>query len=198
MQRHCCSLWHSRTEPTPSSSVFRISCLFTHWCQSRPIHSHLSGYPESVCSDCPWMVPVASCGVMAASLWDKQPLRKGGRTITNQCVRLPDDTQRTGVEAASHFTPKAFWRNQSSLRGWVDGCLLMDWLDWPQSTAKEWWSINTGGNAGWKVWFVYISFFSFHFLLHTMFVFIFMYLIFIGYDAVLSSKLLSGKLITEH
>lgn len=120
-----CSLWHSHIKPTRSSSVSRPPCFLR--IVTNPVQRttyYLSGYPESFCSDCPWMVPVASCGVMAASLWDKQPLRKG-RTITNQCVQLPDGTQRSCAEAASHFSPKAFWRKWSSLRGWVNGCLLM-------------------------------------------------------------------------
>lgn len=102
------SQWTLSIQPSPHFLAF-YSLL-----PIQAMHSQLSGYPESFCSDCPWMVPVASWSVMAASLWDKQPLRKGGRTITNQCVRLPDDTQRSGAEAASHFTPEAFW----------SGCLM--------------------------------------------------------------------------
>lgn len=119
-------------------------------------------------SDCPWMVPVADCGVMAASLWDKQPLRKG-RTITNQCVQLPDDTQRTCVEAASHFTPKAFWRKRSSLKGWVNGCFLMEWL-WltTVSITYKWWDIQLGimgiETLLLFVWFFFCSTLIWHFV----------------------------------
>lgn len=104
----CCDIptpnqFHFQTNPT---SLSRLSCF----CLLLPIPAsalcHISGYPESVCTDCLWMVPVASCGVMATSLWDKQHLRKGARTITNQCVQLPSGTKRSVVEAASHFTPQ--------------------------------------------------------------------------------------------
>lgn len=37
--------------------------------------------------------------------------------ITNQCVQLPNDTKRSGVEAVSHFTPKAFMEELAFLRG---------------------------------------------------------------------------------
>lgn len=147
------------------------------------MHSHLSGYPESVYSDCPWMVPVASCGVMAASLWDKQPLRKGERTITNQCVRLLDDTQRTGVEAASHFTPTAFWRNRSTLRGWVDGCILMDWLWLTTKYCRRVMEHKHRGNIGRKVCFSLSFSFILSFLKHIVGFYL---LKLIGYDAVVS------------
>lgn len=96
---------NSTSKPIPLLSPdFLVFCLLL------PIPAsalcHISGYPESVCTDCLWMVPVASCGVMATSLWDKQHLRKGARTITNQCVQLPSGTKRSVVEAASHFTPQ--------------------------------------------------------------------------------------------
>lgn len=122
------SRWHSHTEPTLSSSVSRPSCFLLIVTSPGQFTPTLSGYPVSVCSDCTWMVPVARCGEMVASLRDKQPHRKGGRKITNQCVQLPNDTKRSGVEAVSHFSPKAFMEELAFLRGWVDGCLLMDWL----------------------------------------------------------------------
>lgn len=64
---------------------------------------------------------------------------------TNQCVQLLDDTQRSGVEAATHFTPKAFWRKCSSLRG-VEWIVVFLWIgfDWPQGIINMWWNIQTG------------------------------------------------------
>lgn len=140
------TLWLTR-QLLKSPSMQNNHCSVQHWTQSimfclqtffafyslLPIHSNtlsskISGYPDSVCCDCPWMVPVASWGIMAASLWNKHPLRKGERTITNQYVQLCDVTQRSGVDAASHFTLKVFVEELVFLRGWVSGCILKDWL----------------------------------------------------------------------
>lgn len=87
-----------------------------------------------------------------------------GRTITNQCVQLPQDSKRSCVEAASLFTPKAFWRKRVSLTGWVSGCFLMDW-HWRTTvsiTYKRW--RTNRNNMGWKVILVFFSL-----LFHTCF-----------------------------
>lgn len=116
--------------------------VLTHCYQSRLVHSHLSGYPESFCSDCPWMVPVASCGVTSASLWDKQPLRKAEQ---GQLLINVNSFPMTPRGAASHFIPEASWRKRSSLKAWVDGCFLMDRLRLTtMNITCKWWSQLTG------------------------------------------------------
>lgn len=125
------------------------------------------------------MVPVASCGVMAASLWDKHSLWKGGRTIANQCVQLPDDTQRSGVEAASHFTPRAFSEEAvfpERLSGWLpfNGLPATDHKALPTSDGVLQTGIM-GDDICWVGCF-------FPLLFHTCCCTIYIFLLFFGYS----------------